>query len=180
MTATTGYALFRTALGTCGLAWSDTGVVALQLPEATDDETRARLTRHLDDPVETTPPEDIAAVIDAITALTEGADIDLSQVPLDMTGLSPYRQRLYEAIRAIPPGHTRTYGQIADDLGQPGTAQAVGRAMGQNPWPIIVPCHRVVAAGGKTGGFSAYGGVSTKLRLLAIESAHGRSDDALF
>jgi methylated-DNA-[protein]-cysteine S-methyltransferase len=87
---------------------------------------------------------------------------------------------LYEAIRAIQPGQTRTYGQIAADLGEPGAARAVGRAMGQNPWPIIVPCHRVVAAGGKTGGFSAYGGVSTKLRLLAIEQAHRSTEGALF
>jgi methylated-DNA-[protein]-cysteine S-methyltransferase len=176
----TSYALFDTAIGTCGLAWGAAGLLALQLPEATDAETRARLTRHLEDPYETMPPPEIRTVIDAVVALTEGEDADLTQVPLDMSGLSPYRQRLYEAIRSIPPGRTRTYGQIAQDLGEPGTAQAVGRAMGQNPWPIIVPCHRVVAAGGKTGGFSAYGGVGTKRRLLAIEMAHGRSDDALF
>jgi methylated-DNA-[protein]-cysteine S-methyltransferase len=176
----TSYALFGTAVGTCGLAWGDAGLLALQLPEATDDETRARLTRHLDAPLEAEPPADVRMIIDSVVALTEGKDVDLSQVPLDMTGLSPYRQRLYDAIRAIPPGHTRTYGEIATDLGEPGTAQAVGRAMGQNPWPIIVPCHRVVAAGGKTGGFSAYGGVSTKLRLLAIEMAHRPGDDALF
>jgi methylated-DNA-[protein]-cysteine S-methyltransferase len=176
----TSYALFGTAIGTCGLAWGNGGLLGLQLPEETDEATRARLTKHLDEPQETTPPQHVQDVIDAVVALTEGGDVDLTEVPLDMAGLSPYRQRLYEAIRAIPPGRTRTYGQIAVDLGEPGTAQAVGRAMGQNPWPIIVPCHRVVAANGRTGGFSAYGGVATKVRLLAIEMAHGRPEDALF
>jgi methylated-DNA-[protein]-cysteine S-methyltransferase len=176
----TSYALFGTAIGTCGLAWGDAGLLGLQLPEETVEATRARLTKHLDQPEEGTPPRHVQEVMDAVVALTEGADVDLTGVALDMSGLSPYRRRLYEAIRVIPPGHTKTYGQIAEDLGEPGTAQAVGRAMGQNPWPIIVPCHRVVAANGRTGGFSAYGGVATKLRLLAIEMAHGRTEDALF
>jgi methylated-DNA-[protein]-cysteine S-methyltransferase len=176
----TAYALFDTAIGRCGLAWGPHGVLTLQLPEATEALTRQRLTRHLEDPQETAPPQDIQRVIDDVAALTEGADSDLTQVPLDMAAVSPYNQRLYEAIRAIPPGHTRTYGDIAADLGEPGAARAVGRAMGHNPWPIIVPCHRVVAAGGKTGGFSAYGGVSTKLRLLAIEQAHRSTEGALF
>jgi methylated-DNA-[protein]-cysteine S-methyltransferase len=176
----TGYALFDTAIGRCGLAWGDAGIKALQLPEESEQLTRERLTRHLDDLQETPPPQGIQRVIDAIVALTEGADTDLTQVPLDTAGISPYNLRLYEAIRAIPPGATRTYGEIAADLGEPGAARAVGRAMGHNPWPIIVPCHRVVAAGGKTGGFSAYGGVSTKLRLLAIEQAHRSTEGALF
>ena len=174
------YTLFDTAIGRCGLAWGDAGLITLQLPEASDAATLSRMTRHLDDPQETPPPQPIQQMIDAVVALTEGANSDLTQVPLDMAGISPYNRRLYEAIRAIPPGATRTYGQIAADLGEPGAAQAVGRAMGRNPWPIIVPCHRVVAAGGKTGGFSAHGGVTTKLRLLAIEQAHRSTEGALF
>ena len=174
------YTLFDTAIGRCGLAWGDAGLLTLQLPEASHAATLSRMTRHLDDPKETRPPQHIQRIIDAVVALTEGANSDLTQVPLDMTGIGPYNRRLYEAIRAIPPGAARTYGQIAADLGEPGAAQAVGRAMGRNPWPIIVPCHRVVAAGGKTGGFSAHGGVTTKLRLLAIEQAHRSTEGALF
>ncbi|MDX6204121.1 MAG: methylated-DNA-[protein]-cysteine S-methyltransferase [Frankiales bacterium] len=176
----TPYALFDTAIGRCGLAWGPDGLLTLQLPEATEALTRQRLTLHLDDPQETAPPQHIRQTIDAVIALTEGRNMDLTQVPLDMAHVSAYNRRLYEAIRAIPPGATRTYGQIAEDLGEPGAARAVGRAMGQNPWPIIVPCHRVVAAGGKTGGFSAHGGVDTKLRLLAIEQAHRSTEGALF
>jgi methylated-DNA-[protein]-cysteine S-methyltransferase len=179
----TSYALFGTVIGTCGLAWGEAGrrgIVSLQLPEATEALTRQRLTRHLDDPQETVAPQDIQQVIDDVRALTEGHKIDLGKVTLDMAGISPYNRRLYEAIRAIQPGETRTYGEIAADLGEPGAARAVGRAMGHNPWPIIVPCHRVVAAGGRTGGFSAYGGVDTKLRLLAIEAVHRSTEDALF
>src|ERR1700712_1071102 len=167
----TGYALFDTAIGRGGLAWSDAGVRALQLPEESDQLTLERLTQHLDDPQETPPPQHIQRIIEAIVALTEGADSDLTGVSLDMAGVTPYTRRLYEAIRAIPPGATRTYGEIAADLGEPGAARAVGRAMGQNPWPIIVPCHRVVAANGKTGGFSGHGGGSTNVGRATTEVA---------
>ena len=173
------YALFPTAIGTCGLLWADSGILGLQLPEATDALTVRRLVGD-HEATEAEPPAHIAAVISSVQQLTEGGNIDLTQVPLDMSTVGSYNRRLYEAIRAIPPGQTRTYGEIAADLGEPGAARAVGRAMGQNPWPIIVPCHRVVAANGKTGGFSAYGGVSTKLRLLAIERATAARDGALF
>jgi methylated-DNA-[protein]-cysteine S-methyltransferase len=175
----TAYALFPTAIGTCGLLWADTGILGLQLPEATDALTIRRMVGDRD-ATEAEPPASIQAVIASVQELTAGGNVDLTSVPLDMATVSAYNRRLYEAIRAIPPGHTRTYGEIATDLGEPGAARAVGRAMGQNPWPIIVPCHRVVAANGKTGGFSAYGGVSTKLRLLAIEQAHRSTDGALF
>jgi methylated-DNA-[protein]-cysteine S-methyltransferase len=175
----TSYTLFPTAIGTCGLLWADTGVLGLQLPEATDALTVRRMVGE-HEATEIEPPEHIQAIIESIQELTEGGNIDLTQVPLDMSGVGSYNRRLYEAIRAIPPGHTRTYGEIAADMGEPGAARAVGRAMGQNPWPILVPCHRVVAANGRTGGFSAYGGVSTKLRLLAIEQAHRSTDGALF
>jgi len=175
----TSYTLFPTAIGTCGLLWADSGILGLQLPEATDAVTIKRLLGD-HDAAETDPPPQIARVITAVQELTEGGNVDLTQVRLDMGRVGSYNRRLYEAIRAIPPGHTRTYGEIAADMGEPGAARAVGRAMGQNPWPIIVPCHRVVAANGRTGGFSAYGGVSTKLRLLAIEQAHRSTDGALF
>jgi methylated-DNA-[protein]-cysteine S-methyltransferase len=107
--------------------------------------------------------------IDSIAALLSGEPIDLSFVTLDMTGVPEFNQRVYEAARLIRPGTTVTYGDIAGQLGVPGSARAVGQALGRNPFPIVVPCHRVVAADGKSGGFSAPGGVSTKLRMLAIE-----------
>ena len=109
--------------------------------------------------------------IDAIMALLRGEASDLSAVPLDMEGLPTFDRRVYEVARAIPPGGTLSYGEIAARLGEPGAAREVGRALGQNPFAIVVPCHRVVAAGGKLGGFSANGGVATKLRLLALEGA---------
>ena len=104
-------------------------------------------------------------------ALLGGARPDLTSVPLDLSGVPEFHRRAYEVARTIPPGRTLTYGDIAHRLGQPGSAQAVGQAMGHNPFPIIVPCHRVLAAGGKDGGFSARGGVGTKRRMLVIEGA---------
>jgi methylated-DNA-[protein]-cysteine S-methyltransferase len=103
--------------------------------------------------------------------LLGGARQDLASVPLDFSGVPSFNRRAYEVARTIPPGKTLTYGDIAHRLGQPGSAQAVGQAMGHNPFPIIVPCHRVLAAGGKDGGFSARGGVGTKRRMLVIEGA---------
>lgn len=177
----TAYTLFATGIGTCGLAWTDAGLRRLQLPEQDDDATQARLVRGLDHARQAVPDAAIERVVDAIGALTHGEPVDLTWVPLDLAGVGDYRRRLYATIRAIPPGSVRTYGQVAADLGDPGGAQAVGRAMGQNPCPVVVPCHRVVAAGGRTGGFSAYGGITTKLRLLAIEQAHRPAEaDTLF
>ena len=121
--------------------------------------------------IETAPPPDIRHGIDAIVSLLRGDESDLSFIPLDMNGLPEFHQRVYEVARTIPPGRTLTYGDISKRLGDPGSARAVGQALGRNPIPIIVPCHRVMAAGGKTGGFSAPGGTATKLTLLAIEGA---------
>jgi len=106
-----------------------------------------------------------------MTGLLRGEHRDLTGIRLDAEGMDPFHRRAGEAARAIPPGQTRTYGQLAAQLGEPRLAQAVGQAMGKNPFPIIVPCHRVVAAGGKTGGFSAPGGSKTKLKMLQIEGA---------
>jgi methylated-DNA-[protein]-cysteine S-methyltransferase len=109
--------------------------------------------------------------IDAMTALLRGEAVDLRDVPLDLGAVPDFARRVYAVAQAIPPGSTRTYGEVAAQVGEPGAARAVGRAMGQNPVPIVVPCHRVVAAGGALGGFSARGGASTKRRMLAIEGA---------
>jgi O-6-methylguanine DNA methyltransferase len=139
------------------------------LPEASPEQTRARLLRLFPSASEVTPPCDVQRAIDAIVALLRGEPIDLSFVTLDMETLPAFHRRVYDVARTIPPGTTRSYGDIASRLGEPHAARAVGQALGRNPFPIIVPCHRVLAANGRTGGFSAPGGTATKLRLLAIE-----------
>lgn len=141
----------------------------MQLPDASDDALRAHLTRRFPDAHETAPPPDVKHAIEAMTGLLSGDAVDLSFVTLDMSGVPEFNQRVYEAARMIRPGTTATYGDLARHLGIPGSARAVGQALGRNPFPIVVPCHRVLSADGKTGGFSAPGGRSTKLRLLALE-----------
>jgi methylated-DNA-[protein]-cysteine S-methyltransferase len=165
-----GFTLFDTAVGRCAIVWSAHGVVGVLLPERDDAATRARLGRRYPDACEATPPEDVARAIEGIVALTGGERRDLTDIVLDFDGLPEFDRRVYAVARTIGPGATLTYGAIAAQLGEP-DARGVGEAMGRNPCPIIVPCHRVVAAGGKTGGFSAPGGAATKRRLLAIEGA---------
>ncbi len=165
------FALFDTAIGRCGIAWADRGVVGVQLPEARDTETRARLLRRFPDTREAPPPAEIQHVIDAIAALLRGEPSTLGDVALDMESVAPFDRRVYEVARTIAPGATLSYGAVAARLGASADPRDVGQALARNPFPIIVPCHRVVAVGGKIGGFSARGGVSTKLRLLAIEGA---------
>ncbi|MEV6908731.1 methylated-DNA--[protein]-cysteine S-methyltransferase [Amycolatopsis sp. NPDC051071] len=170
MTAT-GYAVFGTAIGDCGIAWNERGVIAVQLPEGSEEKTRTRLTARLPEAVESTPTDEVQRAIDGVVSLLGGKRTDLTGVELDYEGVPEFHHRVYEFIRSIPAGKTLTYGDIANSLGMPGGAQAVGQAMGRNPFPIIVPCHRVLAAGGKDGGFSARGGVATKRRMLVIEGA---------
>jgi methylated-DNA-[protein]-cysteine S-methyltransferase len=166
----TGFALFDTPIGRCGIAWTAQGLVAVQLPEASEARTRARLQRRLPGASEATPPGAVQRAADAIAALLRGEASDLSAIALDMEGVPPFHRRVYEAARAIPRGSTLSYGEIAARIGAPGTAPAVGQALGRNPFSIVVPCHRVLAAGGRLGGFSASGGVATKVRLLALEA----------
>jgi methylated-DNA-[protein]-cysteine S-methyltransferase len=163
-----GFSLFDTPLGRCGVAWTDRGVGSVLLPDS-DAALRSRLARRFPAAAEIAPPSDVKRAIEAIVDLLAGQPVDLSFVHLDMNGVPEFNQRVYAAARLIRPGTTITYGEIARRLGVPGSARAVGQALGRNPFPIIVPCHRVVAADGKTGGFSAPGGASTKLRMLAIE-----------
>ncbi len=169
--SSTGYCLFDTPIGRCAMAWSGRGVAALQLPEATEARTRARLLRALPDAVDAEPPRAVREAVNAIVALLSGRPRDLSDLPLDMDRVAEFDRKVYAAARRIPPGATLTYGEVAVRAGEPGGARAVGKALGRNPFAIIVPCHRVVAAGGRIGGFSANGGVVTKERLLAIEGA---------
>ena len=170
---TLGFTTFDTALGPCGIAWGERGIVGVQLPEENAEETRARLRRRFPDARELPPPPEVQVAIYGIVALPSGEKSDLSTVTLDMGAVPEFNRRVYEVTRTIPPGATLTYGEIASRLGDSGAARAVGRALAQNEFPILVPCHRVLAAGGKTGGFTARGGVGTKLRLLAMERCPG-------
>ena len=175
-----GIALFETGLGHCAIAWSERGVVAVGFPESRPERTLARLRRRVPDAVVSEPPAAIAAAIDRITRLLAGEEVDLTGIELDFGEIDAFERRIYRAARGIAPGETHTYGELAAAIGRPGEAREVGRAMARNPIPIIVPCHRVVAADGRLGGFSAPGGTETKRRLLAIEGRHARGPMTLF
>lgn len=166
----TGFALFDTAIGRCGIGWTASAIAAVQLPEPTEDRTRARLRRQLPGAAESAPNPLARNAIERITALLADGRGELSDLPLDLSGVPAFDQQVYRAAQTVPAGSTITYGAIATMIGAPGAAREVGRALGRNPFAIVVPCHRVVAAGGRTGGFSASGGVRTKLALLAVES----------
>jgi methylated-DNA-[protein]-cysteine S-methyltransferase len=168
-----GFTLFDTPIGRCGIAWRGERIAGVQLPEGRDGKTRERLRRRFPGAGEASPPAPVRRVQDDIAALLRGEARDLSGIPLDMNGVPPFHRRVYEAARAVQPGATVSYGEIAARIGSPGAARAVGQALGRNPFAIVVPCHRVLAANARVGGFSADGGVATKLRLLAIE---GRAD----
>jgi len=172
--------LFATPIGVCGIAWGDRGVVGVQLPESSEVAVRARVRREFPDAQETAPPPPVQRAVEAIGALLGGEAQDLSFVELDMRHVPPFHRRVYEIARTISPGATLSYGDIARRLGDPGAARDVGSALGQNPFAIVVPCHRVLAARGKLGGFSAHGGVKTKLRLLSIEGVQAPGTAPLF
>lgn len=175
-----GFCLFETAIGACGIAWHDTALAAVQLPESSDALTRARVQRQHPGVAESAPPAFVAAAIQRIRALLEGAHDDLADLPLDMQGVPEFHQRVYEVARAIPPGRVLTYGEVARRIGEPGASRAVGQALGLNPFAPVVPCHRVLAAGGRSGGFSAEGGANTKLRMLEIERTQFGDAPGLF
>jgi methylated-DNA-[protein]-cysteine S-methyltransferase len=173
------YTLFETSIGLCGLAWNGRGIVGFQLPEDDASKVGARIARRFPGILEAPPPPDIQGIIADVTALLQGEPRDLSAVPLDMDGVTEFDRRVYEIARSIPPGRVLTYGEVASRLGID-NARAIGQALGRNPFAVIVPCHRVVAAGGKLGGFSAHGGATTKRRLLAIEGARRDEEPTLF
>ena len=164
------FALFDTPIGRCGVAWTARGLAAVQLPEPREGATRERLLRRVPSATPASPPPGVQRAIDGIVSLLRGEHADLSVIALDMEGISPFHRRVYEVARRIGPGATLSYGEVADRLGERGAARAVGRALGSNPFALVVPCHRVLAAGGRVGGFSAHGGAMTKVRLLTIES----------
>ena len=168
MTAS-GYTLFETPIGRCGIAWTAAGIAGVQLPEAHDTLTDARIRERCREAASGAPPPDVQRALDGILALLRREESDLGAIALDMDGVPEFHRRVYEAARAIPPGSTLSYGDVAARIGTPGSARAVGQALGRNPFPLIVPCHRVLAAGGKVGGFSAPGGSTAKLRMLELE-----------
>lgn len=180
MAGALGFCLFDTAIGACAVAWSDAAIAAVQLPESTRAGTAARLQRYTGALPESDPPAWVQQAIGRIQGLLQGARDDLADLPLDFSGVPAFHQRVYEIARTIPPGELLTYGEVARRLGEPGAARAVGQALGHNPFAPVVPCHRVLAAGGRSGGFSAEGGALTKLRMLEIEGARLGGAPGLF
>jgi methylated-DNA-[protein]-cysteine S-methyltransferase len=174
------FTLFDTAIGRCAVAWAARGIVAVQLPQPNDTQTRIRLRQRYVDLEEAAPPAEIERAIDGIVTLLNGQRTDLSAIDLDLDDCPEFNRSVYAIARSIPPGATLTYGDIAKQLGGVELSRQVGTALGQNPCPIVVPCHRVLAAGGKPGGFSANGGVVTKLKMLAIEGAAVNYTPSLF
>jgi methylated-DNA-[protein]-cysteine S-methyltransferase len=166
-----GFHLFATAIGDCGIVCSGRGVAGVQLPEKNERATRARIARRFPNAREAAPPPDSVRAIADIVALLAGERKDLSSIAVALDGIPEFDRRVYAIARSIPPGGTLSYGEIAAQLGDRQRAREVAEALSRNPVPLIVPCHRVLAAGGKMGGFSAPGGVRTKLRLLSIEGA---------
>ena len=176
----TSFTLFDTPIGTCSLVWRDDRIVGLRLPEASPAATRNRIKRRWPGAEEQQPPPAMQAVVDRVLALLAGQRVDLSDVPLDFGDAPEFHQRAYAVARTVPPGQTITYGEIARRLGAPQESREVGQAMGKNPIAILMPCHRVLGADGKMGGFSATGGVAIKRRILEIEGAAALGAGPLF
>jgi methylated-DNA-[protein]-cysteine S-methyltransferase len=162
------YCVFDTAIGPCGVAWSERGVTRLQLPESGRGATEKRLGASAVRATEAAPAE-IEQLIADIQGYMTGRSTDFASVAIDLTDFDQFERKVYAAARAIPWGQTVSYGELARRIGSPGAARAVGRALGRNPVPIVVPCHRILAKGHRIGGFSAPGGTFTKESLLALE-----------
>jgi len=175
-----GFALFDTPIGRCAIAWRGNAVVGVALPESSADRLRARAESRFADLSEASPPEPAARAIERIRSLLSGAGTDLTDIEIGLDGVPAFDRDVYEAARRIPCGEVRSYGDLAREIGTPNAAQAVGTALGRNPVPIIVPCHRVLGSGGRSGGFSAPGGVATKFRILKIEGARRPGEAGLF
>jgi methylated-DNA-[protein]-cysteine S-methyltransferase len=168
MSTTVELTLFDTPIGRCGVAWHGDGICGVQLPESDPADTRRRLEDRFD-AAEGTPPAAIRDAIDRMVASLRGEADDLADIPLDLGALPRFQQQVFAVVRTIPAGETMSYGEVAAAAGSPGAARAVGQALGRNPFPIVIPCHRVLAAGGRIGGFTATGGTAVKARMLATE-----------
>jgi methylated-DNA-[protein]-cysteine S-methyltransferase len=175
------FALFDTPIGRCGVAWSDDGLTRVQLPEATEAQAKKRLAERSDGELASVIPSWVAEAVALLQQHLGGAACDLRPIQLDMRGVPPFHAKVYAESRAIASGETLQYGQLAKRAGSPGASRAVGQAMANNPFPLVVPCHRVLAARGKPGGFSAYGGEETKRKILALEGVRlGARSEPLF
>jgi methylated-DNA-[protein]-cysteine S-methyltransferase len=172
--------LFDTAIGRCGVVWGERGIHAVQLPMGTEEKTVGRIRQRYGEIAEATPSVEVQSAIDGMTELMAGKPKDLSGVVLDLDDVPDFNRSVYDIARTIPPGKTMTYGDIAKRIGGVELSRDVGQALGRNPCPIVVPCHRVLAAGDKPGGFSANGGVVTKLKMLEIEGAIVNYTPSLF
>jgi methylated-DNA-[protein]-cysteine S-methyltransferase len=175
-----GYTIFDTAVGRCGIAWGDAGIVGVQLPETREIETRRRLFRLYPDARELPPPLPVEIAIDAIAALLRGEGADLSGLTLDLSGIHAFNARVYAFTRTIPRGQTRTYGEVAAGIRASGALRSVAQAIARNPFVVIVPCHRVLEAGGYADNMSPNGGSISKRRLLSIEGAGSPGSKTLF
>lgn len=190
----THFTLFDTAFGRCALAWSEHSLTAVRLPDHSDALTRANLLARQPGAIECDAdaavaadaadaaalPRFVANALRSIRSHLAGQPNDLRNLPLDFSGIGPFEQRVYLAARALGPGQTCTYGELAHALGEPTALRAVAQALGHNPWPLVIPCHRVLAAGGRLGGFSAPGGSETKRRLLVLDMGMFRREGQLF
>ena len=174
------YAMFDTGIGRCGIAWGHAGIVGVQLPEAREIETRKRLFHLYPDAREMRPSPDVESAIEGIVALLRGEPADLSDVTLDMSGILAFNQRVYALTRTIPRGETLTYGEVAAKLRLSGAVHSVAQALARNPFVLVVPCHRVLEAGGYADKISPNGGVISKRRLLSMEGTGSPSSKTLF
>jgi len=164
------YTIFETAAGFCGIAWNDTGITRFQLPAKSAEGAERLVRRRLPSAAPGEPPPRVREALAAATRYFAGEETDFSGFTLDLEGQLPFFRQVYAAARRVGWGHTTTYGTLARELGAgPEAARDVGQAMARNPVALFIPCHRVLAAGGKVGGFSAPGGASSKIRMLALE-----------
>jgi methylated-DNA-[protein]-cysteine S-methyltransferase len=164
------YFIFETATGFCGIAWNDAGITRVQLPARSAEIAERRLLRRAPGAEPGMPTPMVSEAVAAVKRYFEGNETDFSRLTLDLGGQDEFFKRVYAAARRVKWGHTTTYGTLAKELGGgPETARDIGQAMAKNPIPLIIPCHRVLAAGGKIGGFSAPGGTAAKTRMLGLE-----------
>ncbi|PBB86202.1 methylated-DNA--[protein]-cysteine S-methyltransferase [Mesorhizobium sp. WSM3876] len=166
---TAGHAVLETVIGFMGIAWSENGLIRLCLPEHSREAVERRLFRHAGVSASTRQPQWVVELIASIKSYAAGEDVDFSSVPVDLAGVDDFRLAIYDAARKLGFGETTTYGELAKRAGHAGLARETGAALGANPVPLVIPCHRILAAGGKIDGFSAPGGSATKEKMLATE-----------
>jgi methylated-DNA-[protein]-cysteine S-methyltransferase len=173
------YSIFDTAIGRCGIAWSQSGIVGVQLAEAREIDTRRRLFQLYPEARETRPPRNVEAAIEGIVALLHGENSDFADVTLDMSGIHVFDQRAYQVTQRIPRGQTLTYHELANRMGTPSAVRSVAQAISRNPFVVIVPCHRVLEAGGYADRMSLHAGLISKRRLLSIEGSGSSASKTL-